>query len=563
MLHDLRYSLRMMRLHPWFSAALVAALALGIGANTAVFTLVNAVLFKPLPFAGAERIVAIFHRNAALNQERLPISYSDYLEYHEQTSTFESLEAWSNTNVALSDEGNPPEPYLMARVTPGFFDLLGVQPALGRRLTPADAASGASPVILLSYTVWRDRYERSPDAVGRSVRAGSELATIIGVMPEGFGFPNTHRAWMPLVDSAEQRNRSQRNLLLIGKRKQGVSEARALADLDVVAQRLAAEYPDNAGLGAMAMSFHELQNGGPIRIVFMLMQGAVAFVLLVACANVANMMLSRALGRAREMSVRAAMGASRWRMVRQLLVEAMLLSLFGGAIGLIVAALAVRAFDTAVANVGKPSWILFEMNYLVFVYFAGACVVSALLFGLMPGLQASRVDLNAALKEGSRDSGSKRGGIVSGALVVFQFMLAVVLLAGAGLFVRGLLEQRASLDGLPASEVLIAGIQLPQDRYSDDASRFRFYDQLLTSLEGVPGLEQAAIVSNVPGAGGANLAYHLEGTQEVEDGDRPRAQRVTMSPGYLGLLEVPILAGRDFDERDGFEGQDSIIVTSD
>ena len=201
----------------------------------------------------------------------------------------------------------------------------------------------------------------------------------------------------------------------MGKHLPGVSREQARADLDVIAQRLAAEYPDNEGLGARVATFHELQNDGPIRIVFLLMQGAVGFVLLIACANVANMMLSRALGRAREMSVRAAMGASRWRMVRPLLLEAVLLSLLGGAAGLIIARLAVGAFEAAVANVGKPSWILFEMDYLVFVYFAAACLVSAMLFGLLPGLQASRVDLNATLKEGSRDSGSKRGGIVSGA----------------------------------------------------------------------------------------------------------------------------------------------------
>ena len=563
MLHDLRYSLRMMRLHPWFSVALVAALALGIGANTAVFTLVNAVLFKPLPFDGGERIVAVLHRNVARGQDTIPMSYPDYLEYRDQASTFESLEASMNTNVAIRDESKPPEPYSMARVTPGFFTMLGVQPVAGRRLQPADAAPGAEPVILLSHTVWRDRYGQSPDVIGRSVRAGNELATIIGVMPEGFGFPNSQQVWMPLVDTAEVRDRSRRNLTLVGKLRPGISREQARADLDVIAQRLAAQYPDNEGLSARVSTFHELQNGGPIRIVFILMQGAVGFVLLIACANVANMMLSRALGRAREMSIRAAMGASRWRVARQLLVEAGLLSLFGGAIGLIVARFAVRAFEAAVVDVGKPSWILFDMNYMVFVYFAAACLVSAVLFGLVPGLQASRVDLNATLKEGSRDSGSKRGGILSGGLVVFQFMLAVVLLAGAGLFVRGLFEQRASLDGLPAAEILSAGINLPQDRYPDDASRYRFYDQLLTDLEGTPGLRQAAIVSNLPTIGAQTISYHLEGEPEAEDGGRPSALRVAMSPGYLGLLDVPILAGRNFDVRDGFDGQDSIIVTSD
>jgi predicted permease len=563
MLHDLRYSLRMLRLHPWFSAALVAALALGIGANTAVFTLVNAVLFKPLPFEGGGRIVAIFHRNAAQDQERIPISYPDYLEYRGQAATFEWLEASMSSGVSLSDGGNPPEPYNMARVTPGFFDMLGVGPVVGRSLTPADAAAGADPVIVLSHSVWRDRYEQSLDVLGRTVRAGNELATIIGVMPEGFGFPNTQQLWMPLVDSAELRERSRRSVMLTGKFRQGVSKDQARADLDVIAQRLAAEYPDNEGLSATLLTFHELQNGGPIRVVFILMQGAVGFVLLITCANVANMMLSRALGRAREMSVRAAMGASRWRMVRQLLVEAGLLSVLGGALGLIIARFAVRAFEAAVVDVGKPSWILFGMDYRVFAYFAAACLVSAAFFGLVPGLQASRVDLNATLKEGSRDSGSRRGGFLSGVLVVFQFMLAVVLLAGAGLFVRGLLEQRASLEGLPAAEVLSASINLPQDRYPDDAARFRFYDDLLTRIEGTPGLRQAELVSNLPATGAATVAYHLDGEPEAEVAEQPSALRVAMSPGYLALLGVPILAGRYFDDRDGFEGQDSIVVTSD
>jgi predicted permease len=563
MLHDLRYSLRMMRLHPWFSAALVAALALGIGANTAVFTLVNAVLFKPLPFQGGERIVAIVHQNIAQGQERVSISYSDYLTYREQASTFERIEASTNTIVAMSDEGNPPEPYRISRVTPGFFEMLGVQPVAGRGLTAADAAAGADAVLLLSHEVWRNRYGQSPDVLGRVVRAGNELATIVGVMPEGFGFPNAQQLWMPLVDTVELRDRSQRSLLLIGRHLPGVSRQQARADLDVIAQRLAAEYADNEGLSARVATFHELQNGGPIRVVFILMQGAVGFVLLIACANVANMMLSRALARAREMSVRAAMGASRWRMIRQLLVEAGLLSFFGGAAGLILARFAVRAFEEAVVDVGKPSWILFGMNYSVFVYFAAACLVSAVLFGLVPGLQASRVNLNATLKEGSRDSGSKRGGVLSGALVVFQFMLAVVLLVGAGLFFRGLLEQRSSLDGLPAAQVLSAGIQLPQDRYPDDESRFRFYDRLLTSLDGTPGLQQAAIVSNPPATGAATVAYHLEGEPEAEPEARPNALRVAISSGYLKLLDVPILAGRYFDDRDGFSGQDSIIVTSD
>jgi predicted permease len=561
---DVRFALRLIRLHPWFSAAVAATLALGIGANTAVFTLVNAVLFKPLPFRGGDRIVAIFHEADAQGGGRIPISYPDYLEYRAQASTVESLDAVWTDNVPVSERGDPPELHLMARVTTGFLDVLGVQPILGRGFLSTDASAGAEPTLLIAYTVWRDRYALATDAIGRSVRVGAQSATIIGVMPEGFGFPNTHQLWTPLVDTPELQQRSQRNLMLMGVRRPGVSMQEARADFSVIARRLATEYPaENPGIDATVQTFHELQNGGPLRVVFILMQGAVGFVLLIACANVANMMLSRALGRAREMSVRAALGASRWQMVRQLLVEALLLSLLGGAAGLVLSRYAVRLFDAAVANAGKPTWVLFEMDYVVFAYFAAACLLSALLFGLVPALRASRVDLDVSLREGARDSGSRRSGILSGGLVVVQFMLALVLLVGAGLFVRGVLEQRASVDDLPLDEVLTASVLLPADRYPDDESRLRFYDQLLADLRGTAGVRQAGIASNPPGGGAATVEYQLDGAPEAEAGARPTALRVAASPGYLAALDVPIVAGRPFDDRDGLPGRDSIIVTSD
>jgi putative ABC transport system permease protein len=564
MTQDLRFALRMIRSHPWFSAAIVATLAIGIGINTMVFTLVNAVLYKPLPFRGGDRIVAIRNNNQAKGQDGFPVSYPDYLDYRAQSTSFETLEASRNEPGAISEQGNPPEQYVMARVTAGFFDMLGVQPMLGRGLTAKDAAAGAEPVLLISYTVWRDRYAQSRDVIGRTVRLNQQQATIVGVMPEGFGFPNMHQAWAPLVPAAPQfADRGARNLLMIGVRKPGVTMQQAQADLGVIARRLAAEYPLNKDVGIRMQTFHELQNSGPIRTVFLLMLGAVGFVLLIACANVANMMLSRALGRKREISIRAAMGASRWRIIRQLLVESTVLSFLGGSIGLILSRYGVRAFDFAVRDAGKPSWILFTMDYAAFGYFAGICLLSGLLFGLAPGLRASRVDLNDALKDGGRTAGSQREGWLSGALVVFQFTLAVVLLAGAGLFIRGVLAQRAIAGERPLEEVMTARVNLPGDRYRDNDARTRFFDQLLPGAASLPGVRQAALVSSGPGEGGENIRFQIEGQPDVPNEQRLSALRVAATPSYFGLIDLPIIAGRGLDEMDGSSGRESVIVTAD
>ncbi len=565
MLHDFRFALRMIRLHPWFAAAIVSVLALGIGANTAVFTLVNAVLLKPLPFKNGDRIVAVRHNNAKQGQERIPISYPDYLAYRDNNSTFESLHAYRNEGLAFRDRrDDPPQVYEVARVTLGFLDMLGMEPLYGRGFQADDAEAGSPPVLLLSHHMWRDRYGMDPEVVGSDVLVGGEPSTIIGILPEGFSFPGNSDLWAPLVDTPEIQQRTVRNLTGVGVRKPDVSIQQANADMRVISSSLATQFPvENEGREATVMTFHDLENSGPIRIVFYLMQGAVTFVLLIACANVANMMLSRALGRQRELSIRSALGASRWTLIRQLLVESVLLSFIGGALGLFLSLWAVRGFDAAVANLGKPSWIVFDMNWVAFAYFAGICLFSGLLFGLFPGLRASRGDLNEPLKEGSRDSGSKGSGFMSGALVVLQFTLALVLLAGSGLFVRELLLQRASQEGLPLDSVLMARIQLPSDRYPDQDARYDFYDRLLTEVRASSGAEQVELVSSPPVGGAFQLAYQVEGERDVEENQRPEALRLTSSPGYLSLMDIPIRMGRAFDDRDGLTGREAVIVTTD
>jgi predicted permease len=561
MLRDLRFALRLIWAQRWFSAAIVVTLALGIGANTTVFTLVNAVLFKPLPFPGGERLVTVRNLRLPDGREQISVSYPDFREYQAGASSFDRLEAFAGEGAVLSEQGNPPDRYRMARVSSGMFTMLHTPPVLGRGFESEDDQPGAAAVVLLGYGVWRDRYGSSPDVIGRAVRVNEQPATIIGVMPEGFRFPNQEDLWMPLVPNEQLAARDKRSLMLIGILKPGTTTAEAAADLGVIASRLETQFPDtNKGIGINLETFHERFNGGNIRLVFTLMMAAVGFVLLIACANVANMMLGRALGRRREVSIRAALGASRWRIVRQLLTESVVLSILGGVLGLALAVLGARWFDLAVSNVGKPYWIDFSMNYVVFGYFAAVAICSGLLFGLAPALQSSRVDLNRALKDGGRSGVGVRGGRLSAALVVLQFTLAVVLLAAAGLFMRGFMEHQALNAWVPANQVMAGGMVLPS-RYDEAAARIRFQENLLAALNTLPGVTNAALVSNPPGTGSNGHRIHVEGTPQANQGERPTVGVVVQSPGYFELIDLPLLAGRDFDELDGTPGREAAVVS--
>ena len=561
MLGDLRFALRLIWAQRWFSAAIVVTLALGIGANTTVFTLVNAVLFKPLPFPGGERLVtARNHRLSDTNQQS-SMSYPDFRECRAGNSSFEALEAVAPDGAILSEQGNPPERYRRGRVSSGLFGMLHTQPVLGRGFLADDDRPGAEAVVLIGYGVWRDRYGASPDVLGRAVRVNEQAATIVGVMPEGFRFPQAEDLWMPLVPDEQLQKRDHRPLMLYGLLKPGTTTTEAAADLGVIGSRLAAEFPEtNKDIGVNVQTFHERFNGGQIRLVFLLMLAAVGFVLLIACANVANMMLGRALGRQREVSIRAALGASRWRIIRQLLTESVLLSLLGGFCGLACAVLGVRAFDLAVANVGKPYWIDFSMNYVVFGYFAAVSMGSGLLFGLAPSLQASRADLNRTLKDGGRSGSGVRGGRLSAALVVFQFTLAVVLLAGAGLFMRGFLEHQSINAWVPADHIFTARVSLPEERYKEAEAKARLYEQMLSRIAAIPGVTRAALVSNPPGMGYSGRRIEVEGAAPATDAERPSVAVVVKSPSYFEAVNLPLLAGRDFDDLDGTPGREAAVV---
>jgi len=559
MASDLRFALRLILTHRWFSAAVVATLALGIGLNTMVFTLVNAVLFKPVPVPGGARLVSVLGQSRAQADRNLAFSYPDFQDLRAQARSFESFEATTDQQGVLSEPGNPPQAYHLERGTAGMLSMLHVAPVLGRAFRPADAERGADPVVVIAYDVWKDRYGGSAKIIGHVVHVDGKPATIVGVMPRGYRFPTGVDVWMPLTPSDDLAKRDNRLLLAYALLKPGVTIRQASVELEGLADRLANQYPQDKDFGVRVLTFNQRFNGGPIRIIFLLMLAAVGFVLLIACADVANMMLSRALGRQREMSIRTALGASRWRVVRQMLIESLALSVIGGVLGLALAAFGVHWFDLSTATV-RPYWIQFTMNYAVFGYFAGLSILSGLLFGMAPALHSSRPDLIEVLKDGSRGAGSRRGGWLSSSLVVFQFAVTLVLLTGAGFFVRSLLTSMAVNPFVPASQLTTARIDLPDDRYKDADARARFFDQLLPRLAAIPGVSHAAVVSDAPGLGAPRQQIELEHAPIANPAQRPLVALVAQSPGYLDTIRLRLLEGRSFTNLDGSAHHEVAVV---
>jgi putative ABC transport system permease protein len=383
LLQDVRFGLRMLAKTPAFTAVIVLVLAIGIGANTTIFTLVNAVLFKGLPFAHPEEVMVLNCTNHSQGHEHLPVSYPDYRDWKAQSKSFKDLAVFQGISVNLSDSSALPERFQGARVSVNAFGLIGQSPMLGRNFVPEDGKPGAPAVCIIGYGIWKSRYGGDSSAVGKTVRLNEVPTTIVGVMPAGMKFPVNEDIWIALVPTGDYEKRDSRSLLVFGRLGDGVSMAAARADMDTIAVRLEKEYgKTNQGVRAMVKPYNDEFNGGNIRVLFLALLGAVGFVLLIACANVANLLLSRSLARRREVSIRAALGASRWRVIRQLLIESILLGVAGGIAGLALSFWGVRMFDLAVANVGKPYWIKFTMDYTVFGYFAALSVTTGVLFGL-------------------------------------------------------------------------------------------------------------------------------------------------------------------------------------
>ncbi len=565
LLEDVRFGIRTLAQNPGFTIVAVVALALGIGVNATVFTITNAVLLKSLPIDNSDRVLYMLTTNSLRDNQRAGVSYPDFSDWRAQAKSFASMGAFSGGRINVADSNGPPEPYSGPRVTANTFRLLGVKPIVGRDFTEADEAPDATPVAILAYGLWERRYGKNTALIGQTIRVNEVVTNVIGVMPPGFSFPNDTDLWIPAVPNPSMEKREGRNWVVFGRMAVGATLGSPTAEMKGITHNLEIAYPaTNQGISASVQTFTDMFVGPQLRSLFLAMMGAVGFVLLIACANIANMLLARAVGRSREISIRIALGAGRWRIIRQLLIESILLSCIGGIFGLAIAVWGSRAFDAAVIPFGKPQWIDFSMDYRVFLYLVAVSILTGALFGLAPALRLSRLDVNSAIKDGSRGaSAGKRGKLLSAVLVVAEMALAVMLLAGAGLFIRSFLNiYRASL-GVNTSSVMTFRLNLPDAKYARPEDKIAFHDRLKSRLESSPGVESVAIATTMPTGGSMNFSYELEAAPPDDPKRRPSLQAVVISPDFFRVWQVRGLEGRLFTENDNGSSQPVVLVNQD
>ena len=563
MWQDVKFAIRLLVKDKWYTAVAILALALGIGANATVFTFVNAVLIRGLPYEKSDRLISIYMRDTR-NRER-GVSYPDFEDWGAAGRTVTGIGAYTGVTMNVSDEGKPPERFAGQHISTNVFSLLGERPLVGRDFLPEDGRIGAPAAVILGNGVWKNRYGSDPAVIGRVVKVNEVPATVVGIMPDGFKFPSNAELWMPLAQMprlAEQK-RDTRNLEVFGRLTDAATVAQARQEFEAIASNLARDYPTtNKDLTAAVLLYHERVNGGPIRLVFLSLMGAVFFVLLIACANVANLLLARSASRSREMSVRVSLGATRWRIVRQLLAESVLLSIISGLFGLALASVGIRLFDAATQNVGRPYWIQFTMDWSVVAFFAAVCLGTGIIFGLAPALHVSRTDLNEVLKEsgGRSGTGGLRARRWTGVLIVAELALTLVLLAGAGLMMRSFFTLYRLDVGIDTAHLLEMRLTLPDMKYPTAEARRMFYDRLDQRLTGLAGVQSAAITSNLPIQGGAPRLLEVDGRSAPADEQAPTVTQITIGSRYFETMGLQVTRGRIFDDADGTPGRDNAIV---
>ncbi len=561
---DLRTAFRRLVHKPGLAAIAVLAVGLGIGLTTAMFSIVNGVLLKGLPFDEPHELVALNRVNLLEGPSRLIGHIHDYRDLVESQTTFEALAGMEIVPANVSPPGQEPEFLTAASVTANMFPLLRVTPARGRTFTAADEAAGGPPVVVVGYRFWQDRLGGERAAVGSTLRVNGAPMTVIGVMPEGFEFPFNQQLWLPLqVDIDALRRSEGPNMSMVGRLADGVTMAQAQGDVDRIMRRLGEEHPDtNEGMTMIMGLFVREIIGYQLTPFLFTMLGAVSLVLVIACANVANLLLARASLRSKEVAVCSALGASRARLFGQLLIEAAMIASLGAAVGIGLAKLGIDWFNQTLAALpgGPPFWVDIGIDPDVLLFLFGLTLAASLLSGLLPAAQASGTDMSDVLKDVSRGGSSLRIGKLSRTLVVVEVAFSCALLVAAGLMVRSVtnlanVDYAFEVDGL-----LTAQVALPPADYPDGISQRQFFDELGIRLRALPGATTASIGTDLPVVGADNGRYAVEGQTYQADRDYPSARIGAIDPDYFTSLKAPILEGRAFTLADNADGMPVAIV---
>lgn len=553
LIQDVKYALRVLKKSPGVTLLAIGALALGIGANAAIFSVADALLLRPEPFPNLSRLVLMYNKVGSLTDEN-SMYPADFEVLRAQNHSFEKLASYAPTDASLSGEGNP-ERVEAVRITPNFFDVLGVRPLLGRGFANGEAEPGSDTEAILSYGLWQSRFGGNREVIGKQTHINGRSYTIIGVMGKDFDYPIATQLWEPLgFTAADKNDRGHNYVFPVGLLKRGVSASQAASEVDGIGRELGKEFPrSNARMTIRAVPFRTYATDELTHEFMLLLLAAVGFVLLIACANVANLQLARVAGRDREIALRAALGASRWRVVRQLLTESVILALAGATAGLLLANWAVTlTINYIPAGVSRyiAGWSRIALDWRAVLYTVALAVLAGIIAGLAPALGHSRPDLSNALKEGGRGGGRTSHRLRS-ALVVAEVAASLVLLIAAGLLTKGF---RALLDAqnkFSPNSLLTANITLPMNKYPDQAKRAAFYQQALANMASIPGVESASFATAVPNSD--QQSYHPfsgEGRPWSEDAGHI-ALRESVSPSYFRTLHLALLQGREFAAADG------------
>jgi len=557
---DIRYALRRLIKTPAFTSVALLTLALGIGANTAIFSVVDAVLLQPLPYRDSHEIVGVYHLS---DGERATMSGPNFTDVKRMNTTLQDMAAYTRTRTILTGRGEPVR-VDGAEISASLFDMLGVQAQLGRTFRAGENEPGKTHVAILGHGLWQQRFGGNAAIVGKTMTLDGVSYEIVGVMPDGFSFPAERAVWTPLEYSTDVTTdqRSAWYLQAVGRLKPGVSVDQAKAEIETIGRQLAAQYPDdNEGVDITAVSLHEAMVGD-LRTAFWVLLGAVGFVLLIACVNVANLLLARAASRESEIAVRTALGAGRGRLVRQLLTESVILGIAGGALGLLMAVWGVEAL-IALEPQGIPRLSEVGINPQVIAFTVGLSLVTGLLFGLVPAFQSTSSALASTLKEGGRGALTTRGGSrMRTTLVVAEVALAVMLLAGAGLLIRSFGKLAAVDPGFEVLPALTFDLSLPESRYAEPEAQVAFFDELLPRLESIPGVRNASGVVALPLSGmSLVLTFEIAGRPPVPPSQQPAMQVRIATADYFRSIGIPLKRGRYFTDDDRAGTPRVVLIT--